>query len=126
MSDDLTIDDADFVIRRIPFGHTKRLPDGRDVPNSDRFRDSDDGSGMSADLLSLLEAEGISVAELQRRYPGFRFWKIKVADLRALNQEIHRQPVEGNPAHVEIFDRNGERRRPTRKKIAKLGEWLDE
>jgi hypothetical protein len=120
--DDLTIDDDEKLLRRIPPWHfyfDKNL--GRHRPSSAAFEDHPDGSPMSVHLQSVLVAHGLAVESILVGHDGYAIAGISVELARANGQGIIRKPRENDPAHAEVF---GPKPQGLRKKFAKSADWV--
>ena len=119
--DDLSIDDADPLWRRI---HPKwYVPDGRGGRrlSSAAFENSPDGSGMSVTLGREAEAEGGSPQAAVERFPGYGLASLVARRCRELDQTLQRDPTEEDPHHALV---NGKKTKRIQRELAKAASLL--
>ena len=72
-----------------------------------------------------MEAAGNTVADLGSLWPGYRVCGITVGQVRALGQQVVRDPIKEFPGHAAVRDLTGRRSAGTRAKLAKAVKWYE-
>ena len=104
--DDALADDA-VVIRRVTPGAPR--PDGKREISKSAFSPSsakhDPEEGMSVDLMSSLEAQGIDPADREQFAPNIEvLMTIRVRDLHEEGIWVVPRPLTANPAHCNVLN----------------------
>lgn len=99
-------------------------PDGN-RPKSQAFSDHPADGALSMFLSDEMEAAGKTVADLAKLWPGYRVCGITVGQVRALGQQVVRDPIEEFPGHAAVRDLTGRRSGGTRAKLAKAVKWCE-
>jgi hypothetical protein len=103
------VTDDDYVVRKIPTVqiHPASTPRSRRVSAGAFSKSSlavDPEQGMSGDLLSELEGNGIDTADPAQYAGTFEVVvKVKVGDLRSLGLTVVRRPLDDNEAHCCVL-----------------------
>jgi len=117
------VPDETRVLRRIPPGRFKTLPDASIIPDSDNFSVIPGETGTSVDFW---EGEAAIESTLSG-HAGFGLVSLTVADIRALGLDVVRAPRPDNPRHGLIVDRSPERRsRKVKRRLAEACRWVRE
>lgn len=111
--DDGDILDDDQMLRRVPPIHF--VPNenvGGVRPSSAAFEDDSDGSPMSMYRRTVIDATGGNVERVMVGHIGYGLAGLRAGDLRARDQTVHSDPLEGEPAHAVVCGRktNGNRK----------------
>jgi hypothetical protein len=117
VEDDETIEGAAILWRRIPSFHV--ILDGRNDrcrASKAAFDDSDDGSPMSAYLVS----EEVTAAKIIEGLEGFSVVKFTAQVARGKGLGISRDPLPEAPNHVLVF---GKKTDSTRRALATGSTW---
>jgi hypothetical protein len=120
--DDPSICDGDILLRRIPptwWEFDENM--GVVRPTSQGFRDHRSGTPMSVHLLAVLQQHGVPAAALLDGHRGFALVAITAGLARRVGQGIRRVPLDGDPAHAEVF---GDKTSAVRRALAKQSSWI--
>ncbi len=122
--DDPTILDEHILWRRIRPGwwhYDDNL--GRYRPNSDSFKDSNDGSPMSVFLSEVALAAGQDAQSCLIGHGGYGLVFMTARDVRAAGMGISRAPKPGEEAHAFVF---GKKTKGKSTMMARASDWLIE
>ena len=120
--DDTSIPESAELWRRIhptQLVHDKNL--GRVRPTSAGFSDSSDGTPMSVQQGSIVQANGGNPQTALARYPGDYLATLTVGQVRSQAQGVHPNPLPEDPAHTFVF---GEKTDGVRKYFARNSRWI--
>lgn len=125
--DDTSIGDATFLYRRVlnnPDPPVKQIiwDDNKKCyrPSSAAFTDHPNGSPMSVAIDDTLEELGIDPGSILENHKGYLLAKFPAKIARENNQGIARKPLEGDPAHGEVF---GKKTKGVKKALATASTW---
>lgn len=120
--DDVTIDDASHLWRRIPPWHFVFDDNlGRVRPSSAAFDDHPNGSPMSVLIAADVLSSGRTADSVLQSFSGFAMASFTAGLARSCRQGIARQPLDDEPAHAIVFGRKTDR---VKKRLAKESLWL--
>ncbi len=128
--DDNTIDNNTLLYRRImnqaePPVMQIIWDDNKNCwrPSSVSFSDHPNGSPMSIALGDTLEHKGLEPESILDGHDGFSLASFPASVARAKGQGIMRKPLEGDPAHGEVF---GKKTKGVKRFLADNSEWCIE
>jgi len=105
------IADDTVVLRRIPpHNSTSPLPEGDFRPNSDNFKDDEDG-----ELCVDLKLDDEQPARTLEGHDGFGLIALTVEEIRSVGLDVEQRKLDENPAHAIIV---GNKTQGRRKKLS--------
>lgn len=116
------IDDADILVRRIS-GHHITGEDGRRRISSMAYKSSTDGTGMSVDILKLIEEAGVDPRAYVTSEAFFCSVRFEARDLRADNLQVGYFPLPRSPYHGAVW---GIVSRGQMNRLRRLARWFVE
>jgi hypothetical protein len=127
LGEEVLIEDECRIFRMVRQDRVTPGEGGGIRPSSQAFTDSDDDGKMSVFIEDEILAEGYKPADLLNldQFPGYMACWWEARTLRALLQEIERDPIDFFPGHGLVGDTRGTRSLGTRRQLAKAAHWLD-
>jgi hypothetical protein len=96
------VGDDEVLLRRFAQCHLIEEKFGVFRVSSAGFASSSDGSGMSVDLKSELERQGLPVTHVLTSFPNQGLAQILASDVRQLELQVIRTPLPDNTAHANV------------------------
>lgn len=124
-TDDSNIEADDQLFRRIPYQPAMIIRDDRLGvwrPTSAAFQDHPDGSPMSVDIASEMEAHNLTPQDcLHGHESTHALAAISVGIVRSIGLGVLKVPLDSNAAHGQV---TGRKSRKNRKELARASDWI--